>query len=77
MDSGKSDRSFIRSAGAHSRSTELEKENAELKKKLEAAEKASKNASQPAAPDNATAPENATNAPGDGAGDDKKKLVHG
>ena len=36
-----------------------------------------KNASQPAAPDNATAPENATNAPGDGAGDDKKKRVHG
>ena len=57
--------------------TELEKENAELKKKLEAAEKASKNASQTAAPDNATAPENATNAPGDGAGDDKKKRVHG
>ena len=27
--------------------------------------------------DNATAPENATNAPGDGAGDDKKKRVHG
>ena len=57
--------------------SDLEKENAELKKKLEAAEKASKNASQPAAPDNATAPENATNAPGDGAGEDKKKRVHG
>ena len=54
--------------------TELEKENAELKKKLEAAEKASKNASQPAAPDNATAPENATNAPGDGAGDNKEEA---
>mgnify|MGYP004306253511 CR=1 FL=1 len=59
--------------------TELEKENAELKKKLEAAEKASKNASQPAASDNAKAPDNATNAtaPPKGDGIDKKKRVHG
>ena len=56
----------------------LEKENAELKKKLEAAEKASMNASQPAASDNATAPGNATKtAPAHGDDIDKKKRVHG
>ena len=65
--------------------SDLEKENAELKKKLEAAEKASKNASQPAASDNATAPDNATNAKAPppaldihkGDDVDKNKRVHG
>ena len=51
----------------------LEKENAELKKKLEAAEKASMNASQPAASDNATAPDNATKTAPKSADDIDKK----
>ena len=66
--------------GAGDAASRLEKENAELKKKLEAM-----NASQPAASDNAKAPDNATNAKAPppaldihkGDDVDKNKRVHG